>query len=544
MRLPAVFILICFCLTNFLCKKNTGGNTPPPDGPNKSFLRVSGTSIEDSAGMPVQLQGVAFGNEVWSNDGVPATHHNEKDFERVKNMGMNLVRFYMNYKTFENDASPYNYKQSGWDWIDQNIIWARKHGVFLLLNMHVPQGGYQSQGTGDALWNIPENQNRLAALWKAIADRYKNEPQIIGFGLVNEPVPARSMQQWQQLAQKTINAIRSVDKSHIVFVEKAIWVKGADMDANLNFPDVTDANLVYEFHSYDPIEYTHQLFSWAGFGEGGRYPDETLVAAANATWYTATFNNPNAPGGNSGWQYFEGDKYKITDPKIKLGLPALVGAKVGNGKIYFDDLQLKEFDASGNYLRDVLQMNLNTLDGWNYWSSNNTGTKGLSAGMGHGDDTCLYITGATDDCNLSNARLFEPVQGHYYQLNGWMKGDAVPASAACKLRIDMLTTNQPVQHRNKQYLQTAMQPIIDWATLKKVPLYMGEFGAGMHCFENNKGGLQWVSDMIDIAKANKIAFSYHAYHEDSFGLYLGYGSLPDPNNVNQPLIDLLTAKLK
>ena len=74
-------------------------------------------------------------------------------------------------------------------------------------------------------------------------------------------------------------------------------------------------------------------------------------------------------------------------------------------------------------------------------------------------------------------------------------------------------------------------------------MYMGEFGAGIHCFENNKGGLQWVSDMIDIAKVNGLHFSYHSYHEDNFGTYFGYGTLPNAASANQELINLFKEKL-
>ena len=72
---------------------------------------------------------------------------------------------------------------------------------------------------------------------------------------------------------------------------------------------------------------------------------------------------------------------------------------------------------------------------------------------------------------------------------------------------------------------------------------MGEFGVGYPCFQDNKGGLQWVADMVTILKTNNVHFTYHAYHEDNFGLYLGDG-LPDPSNVNQPLIDWFTDNLK
>ena len=535
--LTIVFIPLLIC-----CKKtkSTGSVTPA----SNTFLHRSGNKIVNADGSTVLLKGIAFGNEVWSDKEIPNTHHQEADFQRVKDMNMNVIRFYINYKTFENDNNPFQYKQNGWNWIDQNIAWAKKYGISLIINMHVPQGGFQSQGNGDALWNGPANQDRLVGLWKAIANKYKDEKQIAGFGLVNEPVPPSSIQQWKQLAQRITNEIRTVDKNHLLFVEKAIYVKGVNgEDADLNFPLTTDDNTAYEFHIYDPFLFTHQLFSWAGLGEGGKYPDENSISYTNGTWYTATFNNPSPAAGNSDWTFYEGVKYKITDPKIKIGLPALVGANVA-GKIFFDDIVIKEFDASGNFVQDIKSELLDDTNGWNYWSSNNTGTAGL-AQTGNSNNKSIYIEGSTSDCNMSNySKLFIPKQNYYYQVNGWMKGENISASANCKLRIDFITTNDPLYGRNKQLLEATLKRLVDWGNAKNVPLYMGEFGAGIHCFQNNKGGLQWVTDMIDIAIANNLHFTYHTYHEDSFGLYYGYGALPDPAEVNQPLIDLFKAKLK
>jgi endoglucanase len=458
-------------------------------------------------------------------------------------MGMNVIRFYLNYKTVENDASPYNYKQTGWNWIDQNIAWAKKYGIYLILNIHVPQGGFQSLGNGDALWTNIENQNRLTAMWKAIANRYKNEEQIIGYGLVNEPVPTTDISQWQQLAQRITDAVRTVDANHILFIERAIYVKGKAETADYNFPTINDRNTAYEFHIYDPLPYTHQLFSWAGQGDGGKYPDESVLTPGTTQWYTATFNNPQISTGTSNWTYYEGAKYKITDANIKLAVPALVAAQVG-GKIYFDDIEIKEYDPAGVFVRTVAQSQLDSNNGWSYWSQNNTGSSGI-ANTGQSNNKSIFIENATGDCNVSNyALLFEPKQGYSYQINGWMKGELVAANAACRLRLDFLTTNDPIFKRNKAYLEFILKKFADWGKQKNVPIYMGEFGAGIHCFQNNKGGLQWVTDMIDIARANGFYFTYHTYHEDNFGLYFGYGTLPDPLQVNQPLIDLFEQKLK
>ena len=170
-----------------------------------NFLQISGTQLIDSTGQAIRLRGFGFGNEVWYNDSLPRFHHTEQDFARLQEMGMNSIRFYLNYKTFENDTPPFEDKANAWEWLDQNVAWAKTHGIYLVLNLHISHGGFQSQGGGDALWNDSSYQERLINFWKKIARRYQNESQIAGFGILNEPVPTESIQQWQSLAQKTID---------------------------------------------------------------------------------------------------------------------------------------------------------------------------------------------------------------------------------------------------------------------------------------------------------------------------------------------------
>jgi endoglucanase len=547
-----VHFLISFFLfitVAFSCKKKTividdNPATTTSITANNPFIHTNGTKIVDANNNPILLRGVAFGNWVWNN-GIQVNHHNALDYSRVKNMGMNAIRFYLNYRIFENDATPYQYNQAGWDYLNQNIAWAKANGIYLILNMHVPQGGYQSQGTGDTLWTNVENQNRLVALWKAIADKYKSEKQIVGFGLVNEIVPTSSLSQWQQLAQRITDNIRTVDNNHILFIEKPIYIKGQTTEnADYNFPVINDNNKVYEFHTYEPYYYTHQLFSWTGLPDGGKYPDDNNLNYEDATWYNGIFNEPKLPSGNNDWQYFDGLKYKVTDGNMKLAVPVLVGGNV-NGKVYFDNIILKEYDTAGVFVRDVLDMNLNDITTWGYWSSNNTGTYGIATNTGVGDNNSIFINGNTLDCNLSNYRkIFLVKQGYYYKISGWMKGENVSTQANCSIRIDFLNTTKPIYGRNKQYMEYAINKYTNWAQQKNVPVYMGEFGAGNPCFQNGKGGLQFVSDVIDITKASGIHFTYHAYHESSFGIYYGDSGLPDPAQANQPLIDLFTQKLQ
>ena len=255
------------------------------------FIRAEGALLKDDSGS-VLLKGIAFGNGVWANPATPPkAHHTERSYEELSALGFNSVRFYLNYGLFEGDDAPYEYKQAGWDWLDWNIQAAKKHGIRLVLNMHYPQGGFQSNGNGMALWTDRQNQARLTALWAEIARRYKDEPVIAALDLLNEPVVAEraslgeTFAQWQDLAQGIADAVRGVNANHMLMVERLNAYKNLEtgvanwdinMNGDFNFFLIDDANVAYQFHVYDPFVFTHQNASWVESRRGvfAVYPDE------------------------------------------------------------------------------------------------------------------------------------------------------------------------------------------------------------------------------------------------------------------------------
>jgi hypothetical protein len=98
--------------------------------------------------------------------------------------------------------------------------------------------------------------------------------------------------------------------------------------------------------------------------------------------------------------------------------------------------------------------------------------------------------------------------------------------------------------RNKAYLEAQLNKYLAFGKKHNVPLYLGEFGVIKHCFEDDKGGERWVSDMVDLLKKYKVNFTYHVYHEDNFGLYYGYGKPVDTTQANTGLIEAFRQKLK
>ena len=548
----SLIVFVCLLLSSLACKTPA---TVPVDVPEtaeesaqlaQTLVRRNGQQLVQN-GNPVSLNGVAFGNWVWDNSSLPpALHHNEQDYTRLQQSGLNCVRFYLDYAYFEDDANPYTYKQTGWNWLDQNIAWAKKHGIYLILNVHVPQGGYQSQGKGGGLWDVPENQKRLTAMWREIVRRYRTEPTIAGFDLLNEPVTTRSIDQWKDLARRITTAIREVDKHHLIVVERLNAVVGEwkDYNGERNMFLIDDPNVMYQFHTYDPHEYTHQTFDWAGRAptEFERYPDETrIVNPPDVAWYSAIFTNPRLPAGTSSWAFYEGVKFTVNDPNMKLGQLVCDLTKLGVGRAYFDEITLKEYDPAGQFVRTVVSQDMSSKEGWYFWSRANTGSSDVVASGYLGKS--LTATGVTDDGNMGfYEEKFKIRPGYSYQVSGWMRGENVPASASVRLRVDFENTSQPILTRDKEMLREVLRFYADWGKKNNVPIYLGEYGAGAPCFRDGRGGIQYVTDLIDLNREFGFHTTYHAYHEDSFGLYFGYNALPDPANANTALIALFRQK--
>lgn len=505
-------------------------------------LRVDGRFIVNGKGEQVRLKGVAFGNQVWANTRIPTQHHNEKDFKRLKDMGFNSIRFYLNYHTFESDSTPYQYHQSGWDWLDKNVQWAQKHGIYLVLNIHVPQGGFQSNGAGDALWDIRDNQLRLIGLWQAIAKRYQGHPNVAALDLLNEPVTTHSKQQWEDLATELVTAIRQVNQQQMIFVERLLAVKNQwEIDDQQNFFKLDDPNIVYQYHFYEPMAFSHQQASWLRqYQTPSHYPDLLrLKVVGSPRWYGAQFDNPIVSSNND-WQYIEGKKLQHKDPKIDLIYPALVSAN-NAGDSWFKHVVINEYAPDGKQLLREINIDLSQQADWYLWSANQ---RGRAQHFRQAGEDVLRISATTSDANSGSVQQFVvPKADHYYQLSGWIKTQGMGAASRVQLRLDFQHGVKDIVAWDKPLIKTLIEPIERWGEQQQVPLYLGEFGCIRACFEQQRGGLQWISDVVDVVDEYQTHFNFHSYHEDAFALYYGSGKLPREIDSNKALIQWFSDRL-
>ncbi len=504
--------------------------------------RVVEGKLVDGLGAPLTLRGVAFTNRVWLDDPLPDEHHAEVDFQRVAELGLNSVRFYVHQRTLEDGLRPGEYRAEGFAWLDRNVAWARARGIYLVLGLHVPPHGYPAIGDGAALWFDREAQRRFVELWRAIAARYRGEPAIAGYHLLSGPEAPDDPEAWRELAERAIGGIRAVDPGHAIFVERLVSAGDGRLPAGDDGPPlVSDPNVVYSFPFYEPLAFTHQGASWVdAVAIDQRYPDPNRVGVR---WLdlepaASTDTSPRLPVGDSDWAFYEGAPYRVEDPTVVVGGVSLVASE-NAGKAYFDDLVIEELDAEGAVTREVARIDLDGKAGWYFWSKDRSGQR-TEEPTGHGDDGSLAIAG-TRSLALASAEIwrFAARPGVTYRASGWMKGERIPDGATCQIRLDFSRSKVDVLAWDRAYLARELDAQVSFGKEHGVPLYLGEFGAIRASFEQDRGGERWVADLLDLIAERELHFAYQAYHDDQFGLYGGDGLLPSPFEVNSTLQALL-----
>ena len=178
------------------------------------------------------------------------------DFLYLNSIGANTVRIPLTYKMFNDtfylcDNSP----EMGFEFIDKVVSWCKEAGLYLILDMHVAPGGQSGAPHIDdsdgypKLFESEENMEEFCRIWKKIAARYADEPIILGYELLNEPIKKEYESLYPYLQptfEKAAAAIREVDKNHILIIGGANFYDDFTPLTNLAF----DSKILMTRHRY------------------------------------------------------------------------------------------------------------------------------------------------------------------------------------------------------------------------------------------------------------------------------------------------------
>jgi len=179
----------------------------------------------------------------------------QADIHFIKRSEFNSVRVPFSYRLFVSDGSVPTLEGPGYELLDRVIGWCRSEGLYVILDMHAAPGGQTGDNIDDSfaypfLFESSESQELTVNLWRKIAARYRNEPAVIGYDLLNEPIAhyfdtASLTPKLEPLYRRIVSGIREVDRNHIIFLGGAQW------DTNFKiFGRPFDPKLAYTFHKY------------------------------------------------------------------------------------------------------------------------------------------------------------------------------------------------------------------------------------------------------------------------------------------------------
>ncbi len=223
--------------------------------------------------------GINFGDwmEMWPQDEEKLnTWLLEKDVKQVADYGFDHIRLPFSYKVFMSDDKPGWFREEGLKHLDRMVEWCKKYGLNIVLDLHIAPGysfGNVDRGIPNPFLDDETYQEQFYDIWRMLARRYFKEGKNLAFELLNEVVEEPASR-WNRIANRAIAAIRQIDPTRII-IYGGIYYNSVYY---MKYLDVTDdPNIIYNFHFYEPILFTHQL-AWppacAAYNKALEYPGE------------------------------------------------------------------------------------------------------------------------------------------------------------------------------------------------------------------------------------------------------------------------------
>lgn len=333
---------------------------------NAQFLRTKGTQIVNEQNEPVILRGMGLGGWMLqegymfhvSNLGQQyrirekivdvvgeektaefynrwlSYHTTKKDIDSLAAWGFNSIRLPMHYNLYTLPVSkePVKGKQTwlktGFELTDSLLSWCKANKIYLILDLHAAPGG---QGNDlpisdrnpkePSLWESKANRDKTVALWKKLAERYRNEPWIGGYDIINEPnwgfedpkkdfrgIAENKNAPLKELLINITNAIRSVDQKHIIIIEG----NGFGNNYRGVLPP-WDKNMVLSFHKYGNFNNEASISYFLKLRDQYKIPLWLGESGENSnTWFTEAIGL--VEGKQIGWAWWQLKKMGCNNP--------------------------------------------------------------------------------------------------------------------------------------------------------------------------------------------------------------------------------------
>lgn len=207
---------------------------------------------------------------------------NEDDFRTLKKWGATVARYQMypvgdQWKGKTSDPEGFD----AWlDWkldvLKREVLpLAREYSIPLVIDLHVPPGG--RGGSGMKMLDDPNWAKFFVDCWRKISFQLFEEKGVYAYDLINEPTQFSKPKvcDYLEIQKRAAIAIRCNDPKTPIIISCNADGAWCAPSAFKSMQPIDLVNILYQFHMYEPFEYTHQKVLPQFKDSVVEYPDAT-----------------------------------------------------------------------------------------------------------------------------------------------------------------------------------------------------------------------------------------------------------------------------
>jgi endoglucanase len=176
----------------------------------------------------------------------------EADYFRIiREAGFDSVRIPIRWSAHAEAAAPFIIDSAFFARVDWAVASALSNQLAVVLNVH---------HYVELMQDPAANRERFLALWKQIAEHYRNAPPRVLFEILNEPNGALNPELWNEILGEAVRVIRKTNPKRTLIVDAPEWANMTALGKLMLPPG--DRNLIVSAHCYIPFEFTHQGAEW------------------------------------------------------------------------------------------------------------------------------------------------------------------------------------------------------------------------------------------------------------------------------------------
>ena len=184
------------------------------------------------------------------------THTTAQDITLIKSMGFDHVRMPIEPAPLMRETpDPSILDATYLQYVDNALDMILATGLAVVVDIH-PSDEFKLR-----MLREDRNIEAFAKFWRAFATHLsKRSPDSVFLEVINEPM-VEDGYRWYGIQQKLIASMRAGAPQHTIIAGGHRWSGLYEM---LFLEPYADANVIYNFHFYEPFAFTHQGATWAG----------------------------------------------------------------------------------------------------------------------------------------------------------------------------------------------------------------------------------------------------------------------------------------